>query len=463
MQTIWKNTKELEKATGGICSIEKGELKISDTAAFRERLIDELAWNAVFNMDEKLRDTARWFIWEASQTLGCPSSSIQELYMERAHNEYESRTVPAINIRGLTYDVARTVFRSMKKASSWAALFEIAKSEMEYTKQRPAEYASMILAAAIKEGHEGPVFIQGDHFQINAKKFALNAAEEVASLKRLIEEAVSAGFYNIDIDSSTVVDLSKPTVLEQQRANFEACAELTKHIRKLEPQGITVSVGGEIGEVGGKNSTIEELTTFMEGYLKSLGTARNRLTGISKISVQTGTSHGGVPLPDGTVAKVKLDFDVLEQLGQLAREQFHVGGVVQHGASTLPEAAFDNFPKKQTLEVHLATGFQNLTYDSQAFPQDLKKRIYDWLTKNCAKEKKEGDTEEQFIYKTRKKGFGPFKLEMWSLSDTVKAGIMADLERTFDLHFKKLNVGGSRNLVERYVKKVNVHRRPPIM
>lgn len=463
MKNIWKNVKELEKATGGICSIEKGELKISDAKALRERLIDELAWNAVFNLDEKIRDTARWYIWEASQTLGCPSSSIQELYMERAHNEYESMTVPAMNIRGLTYDVARTIFRSMKKASSWATLFEIAKSEMEYTKQRPAEYAGMILAAAIKEGHEGPVFIQGDHFQVNAKKFALNAAEEIANLKKLIEEAVSAGFYNIDIDSSTVVDLSRPTVLEQQRANFEACAELTKHIRTLEPQGLTISVGGEIGEVGGKNSTVEELTTFMEGYLKALGTARNRLTGISKISVQTGTSHGGVPLPDGTVAKVKLDFDVLEQLGQLAREQFHIGGVVQHGASTLPEAAFDNFPKKQTLEVHLATGFQNLIYDSQSFPQDLKKKIYDWLTKNCAKEKKEGDTEEQFIYKTRKKGFGPFKMEMWSLSDTVKAGIMADLEKTFDLHFKKLNVAGSKNLVERYVKRVFVHRRPPIM
>jgi len=27
--------------------------------------------------------------------------------------------------------------------------------------------------------------------------------------------------------------------------------------------GVTISIGGEIGEVGGKNSTVEELAAFM--------------------------------------------------------------------------------------------------------------------------------------------------------------------------------------------------------
>ena len=41
--------------------------------------------------------------------------------------------------------------------------------------------------------------------------------------------------------------------------------------------------------------------------------------GLSKVSVQTGTSHGGVPLPGGGVAEVKLDFGTLERLSAVAR------------------------------------------------------------------------------------------------------------------------------------------------
>ncbi len=90
------------------------------------------------------------------------------------------------------------------------------------------------------------------------------------AVKDLIWEAIDAGFYNIDVDTSTLVDLSKPTVKEQQHLNYSLAAELTTMIRDLEPAGVTVSVGGEIGEVGGKNSTVEELRAFMDGYLEDL-------------------------------------------------------------------------------------------------------------------------------------------------------------------------------------------------
>ncbi len=462
-QKTWQSDDDLNLAMSGVYEIEKGKLKIINKEAFKGQLTDGLAWNAVFNKTSRLRDMARWVIWEASQTLGCPSSSIHDLYMERAHNEYESVTVPAINIRGLTYDTARTIFRTMDKTSTGAVLFEIAKSEIGYTGQAPAEYTSVVLAAALREGYIGPVFIQGDHFQVNAKKYSANSREEIESLKGLIDSAIEGGFYNIDIDSSTTVDLSRPTILEQQRSNFEICAELTNYIRIKEPKGVTVSVGGEIGEVGGKNSTVEELTAFMEGYNSSLGTSKNRTTGISKISVQTGTSHGGVVLPDGSVAKVKLDFDVLEKLGIVTREQFHIGGVVQHGASTLPNDAFDNFPKRQTLEVHLATGFQNIIFDSKNFPDDLRKKIYSWLNENCAGEKKSDQTDEQFIYKTRKKSFGPFKEEMWSLPENTRSAIMKELKQTFVMLFNSLGAVGSKKLTDRYIKPTEVHKTLPVV
>ena len=72
---------------------------------------------------------------------------------------------------------------------------------MAYTDQRPAEYAAVILAAAIREGWLGPVFLQGDHFQFNATKWAGDPGAEMSGLKQLTSEAVAAGFCNIDIDS----------------------------------------------------------------------------------------------------------------------------------------------------------------------------------------------------------------------------------------------------------------------
>ena len=418
----------IEESRGGISVLDAGKL--------RNEALDTLAWNAALNSNDEIKKETHTVIKLIAKDLSINSVSIQNLYDAMGRAECSGFTVPAINIRGLTYDVARAIFRSAKRHNSGTFIFEIAKSEIGYTAQRPSEYTACCLAAAIKEGFEGPVFIQGDHFQVNAKNFAKDPDGEIESLKALIKEAVGAGFYNIDIDASTTVDLSKPTVEAQQAPNFETTALLTKFIREIEPSGITVSVGGEIGEVGSQNSTEEELRAFMDGFLKSFG---NEKKGISKISIQTGTSHGGVALPDGTVAEVSVDFDIIEQLSKVSREVYGLAGVVQHGASTLPDDAFHIFPEKSAAEVHLATGFQNMIYESGAFPAELKAEMYAHLDAEHSGEKKEGDTAEQFYYKTRKKAFGPFKEKLWGLDDGVKKSIGAELEERFDLLFTKLN------------------------
>jgi len=189
----------------------------------------------------------------------------------------------------------------------------------------------------------------------------------------------------------------------------------------------------------------------METYYKYLG---SDIRGISKISVQTGTSHGGVVLPDGTLAKVKIDFDTLKNLSAAAKDKHGLGGAVQHGASTLPNDAFDMFPKVDTLEVHLATGFQNIIYDSPRFPKDLLKRINEDIKQRYKDEWKEGETEEQFIYKTRKKSLGDFKNELWNLPADANEAIMQELEDQFSLLFEKLAVTNTRDLVEKYIKPV---------
>jgi fructose/tagatose bisphosphate aldolase len=397
-------------------------------------------------------------IFDIAYKKGIYPSSIYQFYMARGRSEFTGFTVPAINLRGLTYDLAKAIFRVAKKNNSGAFIFEIAKSEMGYTNQPPTEYAAVVLAAAIKEGFFGPVFIQGDHFQLNAKKFQENPDKEIEGLKSLIQEAIEAGFYNIDIDSSTLVDLNKSDIKKQQYFNYDTCAKLTQFIRQIQPRGIEVSVGGEIGEVGGKNSTAQELRVFMQGYKERLRKGR---TGISKISVQTGTSHGGVVLPDGTVAQVKLDFDTLKTISEIARKEYGLAGAVQHGASTLPAEAFHKFAETETAEVHLATEFQNMIYESKHFPAELKKKIYDWLNVNVPEEKKEGETEEQFIYKTRKKALGPYKLEIMGLSQEVRDAIAGEIEEKFDFLFKQLNSVNNKELIDKYVtlKRVIMRKR----
>ena len=439
-----------------IFTLNKNQLIIDNEDAFRKTAIDSLLKEAVFGKTKETRGLARFIIKTAASQLGAITSSIQGLYEARGRGEISGFTVPAINIRGLTFEMARAIFRSAHKINCSANIFEIAKSEIGYTLQRPHEYSTVILAAAIKENHIGPVFIQGDHFQINASNFVKNPHKEVENLKNLIKEGISGGFYNIDIDTSTLVDLSRPSTVEQQRPNFEIGADLTSYIRQLEPNGIVVSVGGEIGEVGKDNSTPEELKVYMDHFNTTLNSINPSFKGISKISVQTGTEHGGIPLADGTVAEVSLDFETLHKLSQISRDDYKLSGAVQHGASTLPAEMFHRFPELETAEIHLATDFQNIIYDSGHFPQSFKDEIYAHLRTKFSKEKRDGMTDEQFIYKTRKKGFGEFKEQFWNISKDIKDAIGNKLESRIDFLFDKLNVKNTKEHVEKNTRLVKI-------
>jgi len=454
---LFNNQEEITQSLKGIASRDNGDLIIDDADKLRGDILDKLVLNAATNPSAEVKGLSRYILKSAALELGIVTSSIQGLYEARGRGEIKGFTVPALNIRGLPYELCRAIFRTALKTQAGAFIFELAKSEMGYTFQKPQELSAVILGAAIKEGFKGPVFIQGDHFQVNAKNYAQDKEKEIAGLKTLIENGIAGGFYNIDIDTSTLVDLSHSTVVEQQRANFEVGVELTKYVRELEPADVTISVGGEIGEVGKENSNEQELRAYLDNFNELLEKEKSGAVGISKISIQTGTSHGGVPLPDGTVADVNLDFDTLENLSRISRESYGLAGAVQHGASTLPQNLFHKFPELETAEIHLATDFQNMTYGSSLFPNDFKEEIYAHLRKKFAAEKKEGETDEQFIYKTRKKGFGEFKSEFWNLSKEIREGIGKELETKTDFLFDKLAVKNTRADVIKTVQQTPIY------
>ena len=440
---------------GDAVRVDDGRVTVARADALASPRMDELVKTAVFG-EAVAKEYARWMLWELGQAVGVRPASIHDLYLARGRKEVSGFTVPAINVRGASYDTARSIFRTAMAMKAGAFILEIARSEIAYTEQRPAEYVAVMLAAALREGFRGPLFIQGDHFQVNHKKYAVNPQPEVDAVKALVREAVGAGFYNIDIDTSTLVDISKPTLPEQQRLNISVGIDILKEVRRVEPKGVTISVGGEIGEVGTANSTVEELEAYMDGFVAALPKG---MEGISKISVQSGTSHGGVVLTDGTIADVKLDLDTLERLSTVAREKYHLAGAVQHGASTLPDSAFHNFPKREVAEIHLATNFQNMLFD--ALPQSLRDEIYAWLQVNAKDERKATDSDEQFFYKTRKKALGPFKKQLWELPAEVKAKLAAAYDEKFGFLFEQLAVGSTAAAVAKYVKPPAQHRAMP--
>jgi len=448
---VFSSVRELTDALKGTATPLTDRVTVSGTPS--GDVIDRLAHTAVFGSDVETKGTARWVLLHLAAAAGIRFASIHDLYMAMGRGEVGGFTVPAINVRAMAYDTARAVIRAAKSLDAGAFILEIARSEIGYTEQRPHEYAAVMMAAALREGHRGPLFLQGDHVQVNHKKYiSPERDKELDTLRGLIREEISAGFFNIDIDTSTLVDLDKPTLDEQQAVNCELAADFTVGIRQHQPHGVTISVGGEIGEVGGKNSDVHELHAYMRGYKAALA-RKGDYEGISKISVQTGTAHGGFIGPDGKLLKdVQIDLQALEELSRVARQDYGLAGAVQHGASTLPANAFNAFARVGACEIHLATNFQNMVYDHPALPSALKEEMYAWIRANAQEEKKPKDTEEQFIYKARKKAIGPFKAKLWNLPAETRQAIGATLEEQFKFLMSQLRIENTKSAVATHVK-----------
>lgn len=353
----------------------------------------DLVQQAVFGED---RVASQEEIKKLAQSKGVFLSSTYKLYEAMAKGKAGGFTVPAFNFRTLTFDASRALFRAAKKQQAGAFIIELAKSEMQYTDQTPEEFAACCLAGACEEGWCGPLFLQGDHF-----KCQQGTPEEIDELKSLIVQAIEAGFYNIDIDSSAL----------PVRDNAELTFHFTRFIRSQRLGALTISVGGEVGQIGKENTTVEQLREFMaiyQGELEELG----GLKGLSKLAVQTGTAHG----KGGVV-----DFELLKELSQEARKH-GVAGVVQHGASTLEDSVFEKFPGSGACEIHLSTALQNIIIE--ALPLGLAKKI------------------------KSKKDLGPLKQEIWNVGQGALDRICQKLEERFGFFFEKLNVAGTAGLVK---------------
>jgi hypothetical protein len=385
---------------------------------------------------------AHRLIWEICRKDGVIPASIEELYRAIGAGKTDRRlTVPAFNMRAVSFHSARGVFQAMREKKAGAVIFELSRGEIGFTDQRPHEYATSILCAAIAEGHRGPVFIQGDHFQISASRYAVDPAKEIAAIEVLVTEAITAGFFNIDIDVSTLVDLSHAAIPDQQQVNCELTAHFLKQIRAEQPAGRIISVGGEIGEVGEHNSSAEEVHAYLGGVtaLLSPGTI-----GLSKLSIQSGTVHGGKMLGDGSFGDMPIDFPLIDQLSGICREPFGLGGCVQHGASMLSMEKIARLPQAGCVEVHLAAAFLNAVYDN--LPPELVREADEWAKATVPGEWKTEWSEAQFLHHARRYPVGPFKKQWWRARE-CHAAIREAVRDLAASYMTALGVGDTKDLV----------------
>ncbi len=156
---------------------ERSKVTIKDLTKLREK-IEELVQVAVLGEDPD-RSIARWLVRECALEAGIIPSSIHHFYLARGRGAIrDDFTVPAINLRAIPFYAAKAVFRASQQVEAKALIFEIARSEIGYTSQRPAEYATCVMGAAIAEGYQGPLFLQGDHYQVSAKKYGVDPDDD---------------------------------------------------------------------------------------------------------------------------------------------------------------------------------------------------------------------------------------------------------------------------------------------
>jgi hypothetical protein len=144
-------------------------------------------------------------------------------------------------------------------------------------------------------------------------------------------------------------------------------------------------------------------------------------------------------------------------LSAIARCEFGLTGLVQHGASTLQIDELAQLKAQGIIEVHLATGIQNIIFDHPDFPEKLRDRIQAELVQlvmgpegpNTASDDRL--TPAQQFYNARWATWDPFKSELWNLPETTWTKICIDLDKWLGQVFKALGVTGQwKNLANYY-------------
>ena len=373
--------KLLEPFQGAVTVDRAGKVEVPKRIGLVSRATTQLAWNAVFG-DTDQKDAARWLLWQIGQVgrrAARPrsTSSTWRAAAARCRASPCRRSTSA----ALAYDTARALFRAAqqpRRAARSSARSRAPRSATP-TSARPSTRSWCWRRRCARAG-AARCSSRATTSRSTPRSTPPIPRASSGRCGDLTAEAIAAGFYNIDVDTSTLVDLSQPTATRRSSASTASvCAEITAFIRAREPEGVTVSVGGEIGEVGGKNSTPEELHAFMDGLPAALG---QRAPGARRHQQDLDPDRHQ---PRRRAAARRLDRPGQDRLRRrcerCSRDRARAVRHGRRGAARRLHAAgraVRPLPRaRDGCEIHLATEFQNMLFDHPAFPAALKREIYE--------------------------------------------------------------------------------------
>ncbi|WP_434113137.1 hypothetical protein [Methylocaldum sp. GT1TLB] len=429
---LFRTAIDIESTLRGVVEIKGNEVEVVDADRLREACIDRLVYNAIFHESEEFRYFLQWLIREVAAKLVVYPTSIQGLHEAAVLGVAPVFTAPVLSLHALSYDVARACFRAAGETGAGAFSFGYTDEVSGYGFQSPAEYATCILAAAIREGYQRAVFLQSDHIRIGRASYQVSRDDEIDRLKERIEEAITAGFFNIDLDTSSLADFSRPSFPEQHQQSGRECAELVAFIREIEPEELSVDIGAEIKAMGDGNLTADQFRAFMESFYVQLNLPGGKKD-LSKVVVLVGEAD--------------VDLNLVRDLGEIARREYGLSLAVRSGITPIPETLFPQFPGNNVSELHLVAPFEDLIFEHEAFPVELKKDIYRWIDSEWPGERQPGMSDEAFYRATRKRALLPFKQALWDLPPAQRDRITADVQGKAVSYFDTLKASNTTGLV----------------
>ena len=181
---------DLLHALDPYCRVEGPSVRITDEHGFRIDGIKTLVWTATFSDDADTVAAARWIVWEASQELGARSC-------EHPRPVHGARPRRGARLHRAGHQPAHAGLRHGRGHVPRGA---VARRRRDHLRARP-QRAGIHLPAAWRVHHQrarrlhrgrlaGPVFVQGDHYQFNAKKYAADPeGDDRGACARLTRDA----------------------------------------------------------------------------------------------------------------------------------------------------------------------------------------------------------------------------------------------------------------------------------
>ena len=380
--------------------------------------------------------------------------------MARGRGEVGGFTVPAINLRTQVFEMAAAVFRAARARDVGTVILELARSEQEYTFQRPGEFITNVLAGAIAAGWHGPVFVQGDHFQFNAKKYAADPDAVTDGLRRL---TVRGAGRRLRQHRHRLVHAGRPVAAHGRRAAAHQLlargrADRAHPAASSRPARRPASVARSARSARRTRPRPSCAPTWTATGPRSPASPGRRPSASARSACRPARATAASPCP--TAASRPSSSTSGRSSGSAS---WLASTVSPARCSTArrpcPTSSSTASPTVETAEIHLATGFQNLLFDHPAFPADLLAEIDAWCDSTCADERTPDQDEAQFIYKTRKKALGPFKRRLWELPG--REAILATQEAKIGYLMEQLKVPGTAEVVRRYIRPVATSRPAP--